>query len=75
VIGIRPCTEADFIAQIPLCGEALFISILPHNRQMLTFALGRGYDTLNTMELRKELAGEPTQRSRISFLDLEFRMI
>jgi hypothetical protein len=42
---------------------------------MIRFAHGRGYDTLNTLELRKDLAGERPRRARISLLDLEFKLI
>jgi GNAT superfamily N-acetyltransferase len=56
-------------------GKALFVSILPHNHQMLTFALRRGYDTLNTLELRKELTDGQARRSQVSLLDLEFKII
>ena len=33
----------------------IHISIVPQNRGMLAFAHQRGYDTLNTVELRKDL--------------------
>ena len=55
--------------------DALFISIVPHNRRMLAFAHRRGYDTLNTVELRKELTGERPRRGRVQLFDLEFMII
>lgn len=33
----------------------LFISIVPNNQKMLSWAIKQGYDTLNTLELKKEL--------------------
>jgi len=55
--------------------DAFFISVLPHNRRMLAFAHQRGYDTLNTVELRKELTGARPRRSRVTLLGLEFKVI
>ncbi len=55
--------------------DAFFISVVPHNREMLAFAHRRGYDTLNTLELRKELAGERPRRSRVGLFELEFWVI
>jgi GNAT superfamily N-acetyltransferase len=56
-------------------GDAFFISVVPHNRHMLAFAHRRGYDTLNTVELRKELAGEQPRRGQVVLFDLEFKVI
>ena len=56
-------------------GEALFVSILPQNRSMLRFAFQRGYDTLNTVELRKDLTARRAKRGRISLFGLHFRVL
>jgi hypothetical protein len=56
-------------------GDALFVSIVPHNQQMLAFAHHRGYDTLNTVELRKELRGDRPRRGRLALLGLQFKVI
>jgi GNAT superfamily N-acetyltransferase len=55
--------------------DAFFVSVVPHNREMLAFAHRRGYDTLNTVELRRELAGRRPRRSRVTLFGLEFRVI
>jgi GNAT superfamily N-acetyltransferase len=55
--------------------DALFVSVVPHNRRVLALAHRRGYDTLNTVELRKELGGERGRRGRVTFLGLEFKII
>jgi GNAT superfamily N-acetyltransferase len=55
--------------------DAFFISVVPHNREMLAFAHCRGYDTLNTLELRKELGEERPRRSRVTLFDLDFSII
>jgi GNAT superfamily N-acetyltransferase len=34
--------------------DVLFVSVVPHNRRVLALAHRRGYDTLNTVELRGE---------------------
>jgi GNAT superfamily N-acetyltransferase len=54
---------------------AFFVSVVPHNRHMLAFAHRRGYDTLNTVELRKELAGGQPRRGEVVLFDLEFKVI
>lgn len=53
--------------------DAFFISVIPHNRRMLAFAHGHGYDTLNTVELRKELRGERPRRGRVKMFGLEWK--
>jgi GNAT superfamily N-acetyltransferase len=55
--------------------DAFFISVVPHNGRMLAFAHRRGYDTLNTLELRKELGGEKPRRGELTLFDLEFNLI
>jgi GNAT superfamily N-acetyltransferase len=55
--------------------DAFFISVLPHNREMLAFAHRWGYDTLNTLELRKEMGPERPRRSRVTLFDLDFGII
>jgi len=74
--GIGGRLQAEVEGQVRQAGgDALFISIVPHNQPMLGFARRRGYDTLNTIELRKELAGEQPRRGRVTLLGLEFRVI
>ncbi|MBN1661541.1 MAG: hypothetical protein JXA93_24320 [Anaerolineae bacterium] len=58
-----------------IVADAFFISIVPHNRSMLAFAHKRGYDTLNTIELRKELAGEQPHRGRTDLFGIEFKIL
>lgn len=55
--------------------DAFFISLVPHNQQMLAFAYRRGYDTLNTVELRKESKGDQPRRGQVTLLGLEFKLI
>jgi len=55
--------------------DAFFISVVPHNQHMLAFAYRRGYDTLNTQELRKELQEERPRRGQVTLLGLEFKLI
>jgi GNAT superfamily N-acetyltransferase len=56
-------------------GDAFFVSIIPHNQQMLAFAYRRGYETLNTVELRKELRAEQPRRGQLELLGLQFKVI
>jgi hypothetical protein len=42
---------------------------------MLGFAHRRGYDTLNMMELRKELEGKRPRQDQVTLFGLEFRII
>jgi hypothetical protein len=42
---------------------------------MLNFAHQRGYDTLNTIELRKELKEKRPRRDRVTLFGLEFWII
>lgn len=56
-------------------GDAFFVSIIPHNQQMLAFAYRRGYDTLNTVGLRKELRGDQPRRGQVALLGMQFRVI
>lgn len=55
--------------------DALFISVIPHNRDALAFVHCRGYDTLNTIELRKELRGKRLRRSQATLFGLQFKLI
>ena len=55
--------------------DAFFISIVPHNRQMLAYACRHGYDTLNTVELRKELQGERPRPGRVKLFGLEWKTL
>jgi GNAT superfamily N-acetyltransferase len=73
-IGTRLQEEVE--RQVREAGaDAFFISVVPQNRHMLAFAHRRGYDTLNTVELRKELAGEKPRRRQVALFDLEFKVI
>jgi GNAT superfamily N-acetyltransferase len=56
-------------------GDALFVSIVPHNKDVLTVAQRCGYDTLNTVELRKELLGERPRRGQLKMLGLEWKTL
>lgn len=60
---------------IGMGGDALFISIVPHNRQMLAYAYEHGYDTLNTIELRKDLKERHSRREKVKLFGLEFKII
>jgi len=42
---------------------------------MLAFAHGSGHDTLNTVELPKELEGEQPRRGRVALLGLDFHTL
>jgi GNAT superfamily N-acetyltransferase len=55
--------------------DAFFVSVLPHNRGMLGFAHRRGYDTLNSLELRKELGKGRPRRSEVALFDMDFGII
>jgi 2-methylisocitrate lyase-like PEP mutase family enzyme len=55
--------------------DALFVSIIPHNREVLAFAHRRGYDTLNTVELRKESKGERPRRGDVMMFGLRWQTL
>jgi GNAT superfamily N-acetyltransferase len=55
--------------------DAFFISVIPHNQHMLEFAYQRGYDTLNTIELRKELAEKQPRRGEVTLFGLHLKVI
>lgn len=55
--------------------DAFFISTVPHNRQMLAYALCQGHDTLNTVELCKGLRGERPRRGRVKLFGLQWKML
>jgi GNAT superfamily N-acetyltransferase len=73
-LGTRLQTELERRAR-ENGADAIFIAIVPHNQHMLDFAHRRGYDTLNTIELRKELAEERPRRDQVTLFGLEFRII
>jgi ribosomal protein S18 acetylase RimI-like enzyme len=74
--GIGTRLQEEIERQVREAGaDAFFISVVPHNRPMLAFAHRRGYDTLNTVELRKELAGGQPRRGQVALFDLEFKVI
>jgi GNAT superfamily N-acetyltransferase len=74
--GIGTRLQEEVERQVREAGaDAFFISVVPQNRHMLAFAHRRGYDTLNTVELRKELAGEPPRRGQVALFDLKFKVI
>jgi GNAT superfamily N-acetyltransferase len=74
--GIGTCLQEEVERQVREAGaDAFFVSVVPHNRHMLAFAHRRGYDTLNTVELRKELARGQPRRGEVALFDLEFKVI
>jgi GNAT superfamily N-acetyltransferase len=51
------------------------ISLTPHNLGMIQLARAQGYDTLNTIELRKDLERrEPEPRGEVEALGLRWRI-
>jgi ribosomal protein S18 acetylase RimI-like enzyme len=55
-------------------GESnLYLSLLPRNTVALRFFVRNGYNTINTIELRKPLAEERVQRTSILLLGLKFQ--
>jgi GNAT superfamily N-acetyltransferase len=74
--GIGTRLQEEVERQVREAGaDVFFVSVVPHNRHMLAFAHRRGYDTLNTVELRKELAGGQPRRGQVVLFDLEFQVI
>ena len=73
-IGARLLEEVERKVQ-QAGSDALFISIIPQNRRMLAFSVRHGYDTLNTVELRKELGNEQSRRKTITLFGLKFKII
>jgi GNAT superfamily N-acetyltransferase len=60
--------------EIKKAGETnLYLSIVPRNIEALRFFVRRGYNILNTIELRAEWPQEKVQRKPIHFLGLQFR--
>lgn len=51
----------------------LYLSVVPRNIDAIRFFVRRGYDILNTLELRTEGPEEKTQRKALHFLGLQFR--
>jgi ribosomal protein S18 acetylase RimI-like enzyme len=61
----------DYIKEV---GETnLFLSVVPRNIDAVRFFVRRGYDILNTMELRTAVAEEKITRKPLHFLGLQFR--
>ncbi|MFX1582145.1 MAG: GNAT family N-acetyltransferase [Promethearchaeota archaeon] len=51
----------------------LYLSVVPRNIDAVRFFVRRGYDILNTMELRTATAEEKIIRKPLHFLGLQFR--
>ncbi len=61
----------DYIRE---AGETnLYLSVVPRNINAVRFFVRRGYDILNTMELRTTVAEEKITRKPLHFLGLQFR--
>ncbi len=59
---------------IKAAGETnLYLSVIPRNIDAVRFFVRRGYDTINTMELRTEVPEEKVQRKALHFLGLQFQ--
>jgi len=56
-------------------GRAFFVNIVPQNRRMLAFVHRQGYDTLNTLELRKDLAEARSRRGQVRIFGIDFHII
>ncbi len=55
-------------------GESnLYLSLLPRNTVALRFFVRNGYNTINTIELRKPLSDERVQRTPLLLLGLKFQ--
>ena len=50
----------------------LYLSVIPRNIDAVRFFVRRGYDTINTMELRTTVPEEKVQRKALHFLGLQF---
>ena len=51
----------------------LYLSVVPRNIDAVRFFVRRGYDIINTMELRTKVPEEKVQRKALHFLGLQFR--
>ncbi len=51
----------------------LYLSVVPRNIDAIRFFVRRGYDIINTLELRTEVSKEKIQRTPLHFLGLQFR--
>jgi ribosomal protein S18 acetylase RimI-like enzyme len=51
----------------------LYLSVVPYNIDAVRFFVRRGYNILNTIELRTEAPDEKIQRKPLHFLGLQFR--
>ncbi len=51
----------------------LYLSVVPRNIDAVRFFVRRGYDIINTLELRAETPKEKIQRKPLHFLGLQFR--
>jgi ribosomal protein S18 acetylase RimI-like enzyme len=59
---------------IKKAGESnLYLSVIPRNIDAIRFFVRRGYDIINTMELRTQSSEEKVQRKPLHFLGLQFR--
>jgi ribosomal protein S18 acetylase RimI-like enzyme len=61
----------DYIKE---AGETnLYLSVIPRNIDAVRFFVRRGYDIINTLELRTEAPEEKMPRKPLHFLGLQFR--
>ena len=51
----------------------LYLSVVPRNIEAVRFFVRRGYDVINTIELRTNVTEDRVQRSPTMFLGLQFR--
>ncbi len=59
---------------IKSAGETnLYLSVVPRNIDAVRFFVRRGYDIINTIELRTKVQEEKIQRKVLHFLGLQFR--
>ena len=71
-IGTALLREAE--AYIKTAGETnLYLSVIPRNTDAVRFFVRRGYDVINTIELRTNVTDDRVQRSPTMFLGLQFR--
>lgn len=51
----------------------LYLSVVPRNTIALRFFIKRGYDIINTVELRSGLPDDKVQRKSVFFVGMQFR--
>ena len=70
-VGTELLREAE--AYIKSKGETnLYLSVVPRNIDAIRFFVRRGYDVINTIELRTKVTDDRVQRSPTMFLGLQF---